>query len=849
MVRLPVEDVRNKIIDALGNENARLLLKAPTGSGKSTVVPQIVCDSGLVDGLIVVVQPRRIAARMLARRVASLRGVALGGEVGYVVRFDRKMSAATRVVFVTDGVLESWLTGAKMDGVGMVIFDEFHERRVANDISLALSLDMQRRQPLRVMVMSATLELGALSEYLGEECVELESMGRSYPVEVEYRAEAAAARGARKPVDSWQRCALAIRDLVGRFQEGHILVFQPGVFEINKTVQLIEAAGWARAFMVCPLYSSLAADKQDLAVYGDGSERRRIIISTNVAETSLTIDGVRAVVDAGTARVAQFDPVRGLDTLLIEKISRASAEQRAGRAGRTGPGVCVRLWSEADHARRVAFDAAEVQRVDLAAEVLRLKQLGYSDVRDFPWFEQPNEELLQQVEALLAQLGATDADGTLTELGQTMLHWHEHPRFTRMLIEGEREGCLAEVAFIMASVPVGDLFAKHGDGVGQFRYADDASDFVAEWRAFESARAMRFDLQRCQGIGVMARTARELDQGYRQIIQQCERAGLVLNEVDFSMKAEAISRSVLVAFSDRVAMRLGRGNYACRLVGKRRGRLKETSAVADAAMFVATQLTEVQGKEVQLYLDRGVAIDQGQLAAQFPGDFYESEGARYDEGLRRVVQSHELKFRDLIISSKDGGVPDASMASQLLAERVAAGELKLKKWDASAEQWIARLLCLREWLPELELPGFDEEDRAIAFEQICEGAVSYKEIKDREVMPALRGWLSSAQTAAMDHYAPTRLKLDNGREVKLKYELGKAPAIALQVQRLFGVKQTPTIADGKVKVLVNICAPNQRPWQMTQDLEGFWARGFEQMRKDLAGRYPKHDWVNPHPPA
>ena len=840
---LPVDEVSGEIVSSLNRPGTRILLKAPTGSGKSTRVPQVVLDSGMVEGMIVVVQPRRIAAKMLARRVAGLRGSRLGDEIGYVVRFDRQMSAKTRVVFVTDGVLESWLTQGEMGDVGMVIFDEFHERRVANDISLALSMLRQGEVDLKLMVMSATLELGALSDYLGDDCVELESLGRSFPVELRYQAQVAPRRGQRVQEEIWQRCANAVGSLLKEQAEGHVLVFLPGVYEIRRTVQSIESAPWAKGLQVCALYSSLSSDAQDLAVYGDGSEKRRVIVSTNVAETSLTIDGVRAVVDSGTARVSQFDPVRGVETLLIQKISRAAAEQRAGRAGRTGPGVALRLWSEADHGRRAEFELADVQRVDLAAEVLRLKMLGFMDIRSFPWFEQPNEELLGQVERLFIELGAVDDSGALSGLGLKMQRWHEHPRFSRLLIEGDCNSCLAEVAFIVASIQSGSLLQNQG--AEGFRYDGDSSDFIAEWRAFESAKAMKFDLERCKLIGVVARNARELELTYKQILNQCKRAKMSLDRIDFESKSRVVSRSILVAFSDRLGVRLGKGNHACRLVGARKGRLRETSAVTNAEMFVATNLTEVEGKDVQLYLDRCAAVQPKDLEDLFPDDFSHNEGARYDEKLRRVVHFNESKFRDLVITSKDGGEPNRSQAAYLLAQRVANGELKLKKWDSSVEQWIARLLCLREWMPELELPGFNEDDRTIAFEEICDGALGYKDIKDREVMPALNGWLSNAQAAAMDHYAPMRIKLENGREVKLRYEISKPPTMALQVQRLFGVKKTPTIANGKVKVLVHLCAPNQRPWQMTQDLEGFWERGFEMMRKDLAGRYPKHQWVLP----
>lgn len=842
---LPVYQIEDELIAALKDKQcARALLKAPTGSGKSTAVPQMLLEAGVVDGLIVVVQPRRIAARMLARRVASLRKCRVGGEVGHVVRFDRQMSQQTKIVYITDGVLESWLESGAMEDVGAVVFDEFHERRLASDLSLSLSLELQeKRNPnLKIIVMSATLELEGLASYLGEDCQQIEAGGRSYPVEVAYRGTQVQARGQRREEALWDRCAAAVRELVEQSPDGHILVFLPGVYEIRRTAELIERSSWSRGWRVCPLYSALHADQQDLAVFGNGGNEKRIIVSTNVAETSLTIDGVRSVVDSGVARISQYDPIRGVDTLMVQKISRAAAEQRAGRAGRTGPGRCLRLWSETDHGRRAGFELPEVQRADMSATVLQLKLRGFNEVRDFRWLETPNDELLVHAEELLANLSATDKSGELTETGRRMAKIRSHPRYARLLLAAQKEGCLAEAVFIAASVQGEGVFARKGDGRKAFLYEDDGSDFAGEWRAFQSAQNMKFDAKRCQNIGVLAKGAREVSQVMQQVQQQCERVGLKASKVDFDVNAIAVSRAMLAAFSDQLAVRIGKGNYACRLVGNRRGKLDETSVVHDAEVFIVTELTEVGGKDVQVYLNRCVKVSMSDLQELYPEDFSNGATAFYDETIRRVVNRQQKRFRDLIITSKDSGEPNQEQAAQLLAERVANGELKLKKWDASVEQWIARLLSLREWMPELELPGFDEEDRALAFEQICEGALGYKDIKDRSVMPALRGWLSAPQKAALDHYAPERIKLSNGREVKVKYEQGKPPAIALQVQRLFGVTETPTIADGKVKVLVHVCAPNQRPWQMTQDLAGFWESGFAQMKKDLAGRYPKHKW-------
>lgn len=843
-MNLPVVEIEQQLLDGVSRpDGARVLLKAPTGSGKSTAVPQMLLDAGVVEGLIVVVQPRRIAARMLARRVASLRNVRVGDEVGYVVRFDRNMSAQTRIVYVTDGVLAQWLESGSMADVGAVVFDEFHERRLASDLSLALCLEMQDsdRSDLKVVVMSATLELEGLARYLGEQCTQIEARGRSYPVEIFYRGVVVQARGQRREEAVWDRCAAAVKDFLNEGVDGHVLVFLPGVYEIRRAVELIERSGWSRGWDVCPLYSALSPEMQDEAVMGS-SGKKRIIVATNVAETSLTIDGVRAVVDAGLARVSQYDPIRGVDTLMVQKISRAAAEQRAGRAGRTGPGMCVRLWSETDHGRRSGFELPEVQCADMSETVLQLKSRGFSDVRDFRWLEQPKQQLLEHAEELLRALSATDTAGDLTETGGKMAKMRMHPRYARLLLAADAEGCLAEAVFIAACVQGEGLFARNGDGKKAFLYEDDGSDFAGEWRAFQSAQQMKCDTGRCQNIGVLAKGAREVGQAMQQISQQCKRLGMRLEVVDFEKNQEAVSRAMLLAFSDQLAIRASNTTLACRLVGGRKGKLDENSVVRNAEVFLVTELTEVGGKDVQLYLNRCVGVSLDSLSALFPDDFRDRAEAVYDETIRRVVNRCEKKFRDLVIFSKDAGEPDTDAAAMLLAERVASGELKLNNWDAGVEQWIARLLSLGEWMPELELPGFDEEDRSFAFEQICQGALGYKDIKGRPVMPALRSWLSAPQKAALDHYAPERIKLANGREVKLKYEHGKPPTMALQVQRLFGVEQTPTLANGKVKVLVHVCAPNQRPWQMTQDLPGFWQSGFAQMKKDLAGRYPKHQW-------
>lgn len=845
-VDLPVLDIRHELLDAIDGVG-RLLLRAPTGSGKSTCVPPMLLDGGQVAGLIEVVQPRRIAARMLARRVAQMRGGRSGGEVGHVVRFDNCMGKETRIVYVTDGVLQRWLQDdPELSNVGAVIFDEFHERRIASDVALARCLDLQesRRPDLKLVIMSATLEVAGLKDYL-EPCEILEAEGRAFPVDISYRAAAAPATRGRQEVKVWDRVTEAVRESIQSEDVGHILVFLPGVHEIRRSIELIERSAWSRGWDVCPLYSGLSPKLQDEAVApSKAGGRPRIIVSTNVAETSLTIDGVRTVIDAGLARVARYDSVRGIDTLMIEKVSRASADQRAGRAGRTAPGRCIRLWSEAEQGRRLAFDLPEIKRVDLAEVALSLKAAGVDDVAGFRWLDLPDLHALEVAERLLAQLGAVGHDGKISEEGKLMAAFPVHPRYARLLLAAEREGCVAEAGFIAAVMQGEGVFLRGRDvhGREEFTEPGDGSDFVAEWRAFQVARDIRYDPRRCGQSGILARGTREVGKALEQLERVCVRRGLTWGGIDFEKNKQAVSRVMLAAFSDRMAVRLGQATLACKVVGERRGKLDAHSAAKCSQAFVATEITEVEGKEVTVYLNRCAEVSIDDLRELFPRDFYEHDGAFYDMATRRVVRLRELRFRDLVLESKEGGEPPLAEAAQILAGRVLAGELKMKGWDQGVERWIARLVSLSRWLPEMELPGFDEEDKLMVLEEVCQGAKSYRDIKNREIMPVLNNWLSPGQKQVLDAYAPLEVKLSNGRTAKVRYSLDGAPWIALKMQLLYDVTELPEIAQGRVKLLVHLLAPNQRPWQVTDDLAGFWERGYAQMKKDLAGRYPKHEW-------
>ncbi len=848
-VQLPVFEIADHLKRAvLPGCRDRILLKAPTGSGKSTAVPGMLADAG-ISGMILVIEPRRMAARLLAGWVARQRGATLGREVGYAVRFDTNYGRDTRILYLTDGVFQRWIQDdPELRGVGAVVFDEFHERRLAVDIALARCLDLQEgpRPDLRVVVMSATLETAGLADFLAP-ATALEAGGRTYPVEVLYRPDKAPTNDRRggppREVPVWEKMVTVCREAMAMPDAGNILMFLPGTHEIRRTIELLEANSACRGWEVHPLYSSLPPAAQEAAIRP--GQKPKIIVATNVAETSLTIDGVKTVIDSGLARVSSFEPRRGINTLLIRKISRAAAEQRAGRAGRTAPGRAFRLWSEADHARRAEFEAPEVHRVDLAEALLLLKASGVGQVRDFRWFDAPTEAALTRAEQLLHDLGALDSRGALTQEGAKMASLPLEPRFSRLMLAGCEHGCVAETAFIAAAVQGEGLFANQRGGGGRknFIFADDDSDFAGEWRAFESAEAMKFDPQRCAPLGILARGARETAQGFDRLCALAERFGWEIGPVDFKEHRVAVGKAMLASFSDQLAIRFNQGTLACRLVGNRRGKLDEESCVKNAPAFVAAEITEVEAREIIVHLRRATAIDPAWLASLFPEDLAMSDGAAWDEARRRVVARKETRFRDLVLEARetDQNV-HLDQAAGILAGKVLAGELVLKNWDHTVEQWTARLTLLGQAMPELEMPGWTAQDKADAIAQICHGSVAYKDIKEANVWRVLRDWLSHAQRAALDAYCPERIDLPNGQSAKITYEPGRDPFISVRVSHLFGVWETPTIASGRVPLLVHILTPGQKPWQMTKDLKGFWASGYAQMKKEVAGRYPRHPW-------
>jgi len=505
---LPIDALQADLVAACGRVR-RLVLRAPTGSGKSTRIPQMLLDLNLVQGQIVVLQPRRIAARLLAARIAQERNVRLGGEVGYQIRFERVESAQTRIKFVTEALLlRQMASDPELKGVGAVVFDEFHERNLHSDVALALARRLQEthRPDLLIMAMSATLDTEGVAKWLGS-AETLAADGRTYPVQIEYTH---LPRNSTRPI--WDAAAEQVRRVLSEEAEGDILVFMPGSYEIMRTIGAVRNLPESGGVEILPLYGELPPEEQDRAV--KPSPGRKVIVATNVAETSLTIPGVRAVVDAGLARIARFDPHRGIDTLLVEPVSQASAEQRAGRAGRTGPGRCIRLWSQTDHEARPLREVPEIKRVDLSETILLLLSSGWGEAATFPWYEKPDDKALQRALTVLADLGAVDAQGKLTDLGRRMSVFPAHPRYARMLLAAGDLDCVYEVCRIAGLAQGRDiLFRKVDDRTENARDSveqEDGSDFFPRLALLQRAVEMKFDADACDRFGVHGQAATRL---------------------------------------------------------------------------------------------------------------------------------------------------------------------------------------------------------------------------------------------------------------------------------------------------------------------------------------------------
>lgn len=802
------------------------VLRAPTGAGKTTRVPPALLDAGLAGrGLVLMLEPRRIAARAAARRMAQERGCDLGAEVGFHVRFERQASAETRILVVTEGLVVRMLQDDPfLSHVGVIVFDEFHERSLDTDLALAMARRVQRdaRPDLKILAMSATIATAELAHYLGDAPI-VASEGRLFPVDVTYMASE----------DDRQVHAL-VAGGVGRALErttGDVLAFLPGVGEIRRAHEELEGLCRKRNVTLLDLYGDLPADQQD-AVLRRG-ERRKVVLATNVAETSITIDGITAVVDSGLARTMRFDPGVGLDRLELVRISRTSADQRTGRAGRTAPGICERLWTERVQRSLDDADEPEIRRVDLAGSVLQLLCFGETDPAAFPWFEGPSKAALDTALEVLRRLGAMDARG-VTDIGRAMVRLPLHPRLARLLVEGHARGCASSASLAAAMLQERDPFMRH-DGKRSRISDSDVVDRVIALERFEREGSSSTAIGPLN-VGAARFVTRAADALFRDL----ERA-LGRERKRTASAEEALMRALFAAYADRLAVRRAPGDRRGVMVGGRGVRLGDESGVLDHDLFVCVDMDAgKRGERAEALVRQASAIEREWID---PSLMRTETHVEFDRDKLRVTASKRTLFGDLVLDDVQGALPDGDEVARVLAKAAAADiERALPISEKETQAFLTRLRSLRAWLPELELPAFETEELAGVLPDFCAGARSFDDLKKRDLAAFLRSKLTYAQAAALDREAPERLQVPSGSWIQLAYEPGRAPVLAARIQELFGLAETPLIARGRVRVVMHLLAPNYRPQQVTDDLKSFWNNAYFEVRKDLKRRYPKHSW-------
>ena len=877
---LPIWRLHADLIRTLAEGN-QLVLVAATGSGKTTQVPQMILDAGLVpEGRqIVVLQPRRVAARTVATRVAWERQVRLGAEVGYQVRFEDRIGDGTRIAFVTEGILLRWLQDdPRLSRIGVLIFDEFHERNLLSDVALALAKRLQAtaRPDLRLVVMSATLEAEPVARYLASSppgpvaaparpaAPILVSEGRTFPVEMQWLDY-----GDNRPVH--ELAADKVERIVEAGWEGDILVFMPGKGEIQAALGALSAARLGERVALIPLHGELAPDDQDRAF--QPSPVRKIVVSTNVAETSVTIDGIRHVVDGGLARMARYDAERGIQTLMVEEISRASADQRAGRAGRTAPGTCWRLWTESAHLNRPARNTPEIQRADLAEVVLLLHSLGVRQAAVFDWLDAPDKAAVLRAERLLHILGALETEpaaepgagergSDLTPVGRQMLRLPMHPRFARLLVEASRRGCVPAACLCAALVSGRDLLMRVNrddrsmvDARELFE-GSPQSDFHTLLRAHQYARNAHFSLDACRRHGIHAQTARQVEDTFQQLVRIAEREGMMPREassVPTEAGDEGLLKSLCAGFVDQVCIRKDSGSLDCLLTEGRTGSLMRESVVQQAELMVVGSIREVSGRTggVLTLLGLATAVKTEWLRELYPQHFSTSVEHVFDRLHKRVSPVRRIRFLDLVVATEHQRESDPEQSGRCLAEAFARGGFELPQLDHELKQFIARVNLIARALPQLEFPAFDGAALVAALDRAFRGLTLVKQAQSAPLKEAFRAHLAPEQIAWLDELMPVHLPWTEGRRLKLTYvepdpdaEADEIPGPEAQVKltECFQLKTHPTVGEDAIPVRLALQTPDGKRLEVVSDFPRWREVSYPKQRSQLRAKHPGFVW-------
>jgi ATP-dependent helicase HrpB len=805
---LPIDAVLDELARTLADNNAAVLV-APPGAGKTTRVPLALLDAPWLNGRkIIMLEPRRIAARTSAERMAQTLGERAGETVGYRVRFGSKISRATRIEVVTEGIFSRQiLDDPELTGVAAVLFDEFHERSLDADLGLALARDAQTglREDLRILVMSATLDGARVGKLLGDAPV-VASQGRAFPVETRYLG-----RKADAPLE--RQMAYAIATAL-RADPGSVLAFLPGAAEIRRTQNFLGERVHDASIEIVPLFGTLDAAVQDRAIAPAPKGQRKVVLATSIAETSLTILGVRIVVDSGMARVPRYEPDIGLTRLETVRASRAAVDQRRGRAGRTEPGVCYRLWDEPQTASLAAYTQPEILSADLSSLVLDLAQWGVSDPRSLAFLDPPPAPALKEAVSLLSELGALDSDGRITAEGKSLRALALPPRLARMIVDSHRAGAGENAADIAA------ILTERGLG-------GDSVDLDARLDQFRRDRSQR------------ATSARSLAQRWASQVAATEGAA--------SSPQEELTTGVMLAFAfpDRVARNRGNGSFV--LANGRGAAVEQTSSLARAPYIAVAELT---GTAANGRILLAAPIAQEEIERRFAGQIENADEVSFDRGAMALRARRKRTLHAITLSEAPMALSPSAETAGVFADGLVAAGLDKLPWSKPVKQWRDRIMFLRKaegdsW-PDLSDDALAAEREAWLVPALYD-KISLKEFSAGDLSDALMTLLPSELRARLEREAPTHFEAPTGTQLPIDYEAEQGPTIAVRLQELFGLNTHPSIAKGAVPLVLELLSPAQRPVQVTRDLPGFWRGSYAAVRSDLRGRYPRHPW--PEDPA
>ncbi len=807
--RLPVDLILPELRAAL-NEHATVLLRAEPGAGKTTRVPVALLDEPWLQGRrILMLEPRRLAAGNAARYMAEQLGSAVGELVGFRIRYQNRVSPRTRIEVVTEGILTRRLQAdPELSGVGLVIFDEFHERNLQSDLALALCREVQTglRDDLRLLIMSATLDAAPLLDVLGEIPL-LDCPGRQHPICLHH----ASAPRSRDPLVALEK---TVRQAV-RETSGDILVFLPGAGEIRRLQGRLGLWADQQGLLLAPLFGGLDYAAQEMAIRPAG--RRKLVLATNIAETSLTIDGVQTVVDSGLERRPRFDPAAGMTRLETVHISLASARQRAGRAGRLGPGDCYRLWSEAEEGALLPTTPAEIRNADLAPLLLELISWGVKDPGQLEWIDPPSETALEAARRLLLQLGAVDESVHLTPIGRRMTQFGCHPRLARLLVAAQDLGCALTGCALVALLGERDPF--RGQQQGGMTGCDLSERLIAMQRPEANRRwpslhkAFRFWCERCAASG---RT--------------------------FRVDAEPVAELLALAFPDRIAMRRQAGGRRYLLANGQGAVLESGSLATDAEWLVAV---EMQGQSGEGKIRLASPLSEAQIRDLDSAVSDWVPDVRWDEQRQRVVAREVRRIGALVVQQRPCQPTGDEIRLALLGALHRRG-LENLGWTPASRQLQARVNMVARVMPRFDWPDLSDpwllDNLDVWLGPYLNGITGLDQACKVDLLPALRARLDFSLQRQLDRLAPVRIKVPSGREAALDYLAGDVPVLAVKLQELFGQQQTPCVADGRIPICIHLLSPAGRPLQVTSDLTSFWSQVYPEVRKEMQGRYPKHPW-------